>query len=244
MGDVTKYSCCLFDLDHTLLDSHASEAAAFDVTMRSVGIDPTPEVFAAYQGLNQALWRQVEAGELSPNDVKVLRFEQLLERVGARADPVEMGATFVGGLADHGELYDGASQLLADLAVSCRLALITNGIGQVQRGRLDRLGLADVFEVVSISGEMGTSKPGRAIFDATLDALGIDDRSSVVMIGDSLSSDIQGGINAGVDTIWFNPFDDVRADGVAPTHTISELSAVPGIVADVEPTRRQGFDVS
>lgn len=237
-----RYTTILFDLDHTLLDSHASEAAAFDVTMRSVGVDPTPDVFDVYHRLNQALWRRVEAGELSPNDVKVRRFEQLLETVGVRADPVEMGATFVSGLADHGELYDGAAELLVHLATSCRLALVTNGIGQVQRGRLDRLGLADAFEVVSISGEMGTSKPGRAIFDTTLDAMGIDDRSSAVMIGDSLLSDIQGGINAGVDTIWFNPFDDARPDGVTPTHTVGELGAVPGIVADGDVPSSRGFD--
>lgn len=226
------YTTVLFDLDHTLLDSHASEAAAFDVTMRSVGIDPTPGVFAVYDRLNQALWRKVEAGELSPNDVKVRRFEQLLEEVGVRADAVEMGATFVGGLADHGELYDGAAQLLGDLAVMCRLALVTNGIGSVQRGRLDRLGLDDAFEVVSISGELGFSKPGRAIFDHTLDAMGIADRRDVVMVGDNLASDVQGGINAGVDTVWFTPHDDVTPDHIEPTHRAAEFSVVAGIVLD------------
>ena len=172
----------------------------------------------------------VEAGELSPNDVKVRRFEQLLEEVGVRADPVEMGATFVGGLADHGELYDGAAQLLVEVAAMCRLALVTNGIGTVQRGRLDRLGLADVFEVVSISGEMGTSKPGRAIFDTTFDAMGIADRSSAVMIGDSLASDIQGGINAGVDTIWFNPPGAVSPATIVPTHEVAALESIAHLV--------------
>lgn len=227
-----RYTTVLFDLDHTLLDSHASEAAAFDATMRSVGIDPTPEIFDVYDRLNQALWRQVEAGELSPNEVKVRRFEQLLQNVGVDADPIEMGATFVGGLADHGEMYDGAAQLLIDLSGACRLALVTNGIGPVQRGRLSRLALDDVFEVVSISGELGLSKPGRAIFDHTLDAMGIGDRGSVVMVGDSLASDVQGGINAGVDTVWFNPQDAVGVDGIEPTHRAGELGAVADIVLD------------
>ena len=224
------YTTVLFDLDHTLLDSHASEAAAFEITMRSVGIEPTPDVFATYDRLNQALWRQVEAGELSPNDVKVRRFEQLLDEVGVRADAVEMGATFVGGLADHGELYDGAAQLLVEVAAMCRLALVTNGIGTVQRGRLDRLGLADVFEVVSISGEMGTSKPGRAIFDTTFAAMGIADRSSAVMIGDSLTSDIRGGVNAGVDTIWFNPRQTTNRTDLVPTHESSALMELPALL--------------
>jgi YjjG family noncanonical pyrimidine nucleotidase len=225
-----RYTTVLFDLDHTLLDSDASEAAAFDLTMRSVGIDPTAEVFAAYDRLNQALWRRVEAGELSANDVKVRRFEQLLHHLDAVGDPVEMGATFVGGLVDHGELYDGAARLLAGLAATCRLALVTNGIGAVQRGRLARLGLEGVFEVVSISGELGVSKPDRTIFDFTLDAMGIGDRRSVVMIGDNLASDIQGGINAGVDTIWFDADGAVVPDGTAPTHRASAFDAVADIV--------------
>lgn len=226
------YTTVLFDLDHTLLDSNASEAAAFETTMRSVGIDPTPDLFAVYDRLNQALWRQVEAEELSPNDVKVRRFEQLLDTVGVRADPVEMGATFVGGLADHGELYDGAAQLLVDIATRCRLALVTNGIGPVQRGRLDRLGLEDAFEVVSISGELGFSKPGRAIFDHTLDAMGIVDRSATVMIGDSLASDVLGGINAGVNTIWFTSDGGVAPDHIEPTHRAAEFGVVADIVLD------------
>jgi len=239
-----RYTTVLFDLDHTLLDSDSSEAAAFEVTMRSAGIEPTSDVFVAYDRLNRALWRQVEAGELSPNDVKVRRFEQLLEHVGVDADPVEMGATFVGGLADHGELYDGAAQLLVELAAVCRLALITNGIGPVQRGRLDRLGLDDVFEVVSISGELGFSKPGRAIFDHTLGSMGIVDREAVVMIGDSLASDVLGGINAGVDTIWFTAHDAAVSDDIEPTHRAEEFDAVAEIVRDASPRHREGFGLS
>src|SRR6056297_3541194 len=103
-----RYTTVLFDLDHTLLDSDASELAAFDVTMRSVGVDPTADVFAAYHAINQALWRRVEAGELSPNEVKVMRFEQLLATLGAAGDPQELGSVFVQGLADNGDLYDGS----------------------------------------------------------------------------------------------------------------------------------------
>ncbi len=226
------YTTVFFDLDHTLLDSDASLAAAFDDTMRSIGFGEPQSVFEHFDRINQALWRLVERHELSPNDVKVLRFTQLLDELGLEGDPVDMGDTFASGLTEHGQLYAGAAQMLADLAETCRLALITNGIGSVQRGRLERLGLTGVFDVVSISGEMGISKPGRAIFDTTLEAMGIRDRSSAVMVGDSLSSDVQGGINAGVDTIWFNRFNAVQPNGITPTHTVGELGAVADIVID------------
>ena len=227
---MTQYSTALFDLDHTLLDSHASEQAAFDVTMRSIGVDPTPETFRVYDGVNQALWRKVEAGEMSPNDVKVERFTQLLSMLDVAGDPVAMGATFVRGLADNGELYAGARELLDTLAGMVRMAMVTNGIGSVQRGRIERLGLGGYFEVVSISGELGTSKPGREIFDITLSEMNVADRSAVVMIGDSLASDIAGANNAGVDSVWLNPGGSPSGD-VVSTHEVSELGDVLAALA-------------
>lgn len=220
-----RYPIVLFDLDHTLMDSDASSAAAFDATMRSIDVDPTAEVFAIYDRLNQALWRRVEAGEISPNEVKVRRFEQLLGELGVAGDPDLMGATFVQALTDHGGLYDGALELLDALAGSVRMAMVTNGIGPVQRGRIERLGISSYFEVLSISGELHTSKPGAQIFDHTLAEMGVTDRSTVVMIGDSLASDIAGGINAGIDTIWFDQHGTEDGRGAA-THEASSLHSV------------------
>ena len=225
-----KYLVVLFDLDHTLMDSDASAQAAFDLTMRSVDVSPSDEVFATYDRLNQALWRRVEAGDISPNEVKVRRFEQLLDELGVDGDADEMGATFVQALTDHGELYSGARELLDGLLGRARLAMVTNGIGPVQRGRLLRLDIGRYFETVSISGELSMNKPAASIFDHTLLELGVADRSSVVMVGDSLSSDIAGGINAGIDTIWFNPHGST-AGATAPTHEASSLEVIAGLLA-------------
>jgi len=225
-----RYPIVLFDLDHTLLDSDASAQAAFDMTMRSIDVEPTAEVFAVYDGINQALWRQVEAGHITPHDVKVRRFERLLAQLGVRGSAADMGATFVQVLTDHGDLYPDALELLDSIAGHARVAMVTNGIGPVQRGRLDRLGIASYFEVVSISGELAMSKPARAIFDHTLAELGVTERSDVVMIGDSLSSDIAGGANADIDTIWFNPH-GVPQGSSSPTHEAGSLSAISDLLA-------------
>lgn len=225
-----RYATVLFDLDHTLLDSDESARIAFVTTMESIGVEPTAEVFATYDRLNQALWRQVEAGLISPNEVKVRRFEQLLAALEVDGDPTEMGSMFVQSLTDHGELFPDALGLLDSLDGHVRMGMVTNGIGAVQRGRVERLGIAERFEVLSISGELGVSKPDASIFDLTLEWLGIDDRSSVVMIGDSLASDIAGGSNAGLDTIWFNPNGET-SNGVRATFEVERLADVVEVIA-------------
>ena len=228
---MTRYTTILFDLDHTLLDSDASAQAAFDATMRSIGVESTPEVFAVYDDLNQRLWRQVEAGAISPNVVKTLRFEQLLDAIDHRGDPVEMGAVFVGALTANGDLFPGALEVLDDLAGRATLGLVTNGIGPVQRGRLDRLGIADHFDVIAISGELGISKPSPEIFDHAFATLGSHSRSRAVMVGDSLVSDIAGGIAAGIDTVWFNRTGATNESGVVPTHEVSRLDGLRSLAA-------------
>lgn len=221
-----RYDVVLFDLDHTLLDSDASMRGAYETTMHSVGIADADAVYPTFDRINQALWRRVEAHELSPNEVRVRRFEELLVELGIDGDAEVMAKTFVKGLVDCGELYDGAVELLEDLAGRARLGMVTNGIGKVQRGRIDRLGLAGYFDVVTISGEVGTNKPGREIFDMTLDAMNAPDRRRCVMIGDNLGSDILGGINADVDTIWFNPDGREATDEITPTAEVRSLPEI------------------
>lgn len=229
MSEPLRYTTVLFDLDHTLLDSDASEQAAFAATMQSIDVEATTEVFAVYHGINQALWRRVEAGEVSPNDVKFRRFEQLLSELGVVGDPHEMGATFVQGLADNGDLYDGARSLLGSLSGRVRMGLVTNGIGAVQRGRIARLDLGGYFEVIAISGELHMSKPDPAIFDHVLSEMEVTDRSGVVMVGDNLASDIAGAVNAGIDSIWFDRHDS--AASAVPTYAASTLAEVGSLLS-------------
>jgi YjjG family noncanonical pyrimidine nucleotidase len=221
-----RYATILFDLDHTLLDSDASHAAAFEITMRSgLGLDDPWPLYETFDRINQALWRRVERHELSPDDVAITRFRQLLDEIGADGDPEAMSLRFRRGLADHGELYPGARELLASLAGRVSVALVTNGIGEVQRGRIERLGLGNAFDAIAISGELGTSKPGRAIFDAVFEHLGTDGCDAVI-VGDNLGSDIQGGVNAGIDTIWFNPGGVENDSDLSPSAEARSLADV------------------
>ena len=227
-----SYDVVLFDLDHTLLDSDASHAAAIDAALLPVlgqTTQPFDDIREAFTRINNALWRSVERGAVNPNEVKVLRFVQLLDELGIDGDPEHMGATFAGTLTTHGDLYPGARELLDRLAGKVQLGMVTNGIGVVQRGRLERLKISDLFEAVVISGEVGVSKPSPAIFDVVFEALGVGDRGSAVMVGDNLGSDIAGGVAAGIDTVWFNQHGVANETDVVAQHevrSIAELAAL------------------
>ena len=217
------YSTLLFDLDHTLLDSDASEIAAYEHTMGSLGIDDHDRHFDRYVEINQQMWRAVEAGTMRPDDVRFRRFEQFTDELGVDADPVAMAEAFVWGLGAHGELYDGARELLDALAGRVRMAIVTNGLSEVQRARIERLDLTRYFDAVIISSEVGVTKPRREIFDLAFERLGSPDAATALMIGDSLSSDIRGGRDFGIATCWYNPRGLVAGPDDTFTHEIRSL---------------------
>ena len=199
------YSHILIDLDHTLLDSDASEAAAFDHTLRAAGVADPNAHFAAFQAINQALWSAVERHETTPDQVRVARFEELTEEIPLDVEPEEMADRYVAGLAAFGDLYPAARPVLVELSKKATLALVTNGISEVQRARVDRLALGPYFDAIVVSGEVGVAKPSVDIFDIVFEHLGQPAKGSTVMVGDSLSSDIRGGTDYGISTCWFNP---------------------------------------
>ena len=225
-----RYATVLFDLDHTLLDSDASEVSAYAHTMATVGLDDPDRHFERYVTINREMWRAVEAGTMRPDEVRFRRFEQFVAEIGVDADPVAMADAFVWGLGAHGELYDGARELLDALVGQVRLAMVTNGLSEVQRSRIERLDLDPYFDAVIISSEVGVTKPRREIFDVAFAALGSPDPATAVMIGDSLSSDIRGGRDYGIATCWFNQHGAVAGPDDVVTHEIRALAEILDLV--------------
>lgn len=221
-----RYETYLFDLDHTLIDSDASEVAAYAHTMTSVGVVDPYHHFERYVTINREMWRAVEAGTLQPDEVRFLRFEQFTTELGVDVDPVTVADAFVWGLGAHGGLYEGARNVLDALAGRARLALVTNGLSEVQRARIERLDLGEYFDAVIISSEVGVTKPRREIFELTFARLGSPDPTTTVMIGDSLSSDIRGGRDFGIATCWFNQHGAVAGPGDDTTHEITDLAQI------------------
>jgi YjjG family noncanonical pyrimidine nucleotidase len=225
-----RYTTLLFDLDHTLIDGDASEAAAFDYTLRRAGADDPADYLEPYVEINTVLWAAVERGEITPNDLRSERFAQLIAATDLQADPQAMGDDFVYGMGANGDLYPGTIETLDTLDRMATLALVTNGIGDVQRARIARLDLDPYFDAIVISGEVGVAKPGAEIFDLTFDKLGHPDKATTLMIGDSLSSDMAGGINYGIATCWYTAT-TTAAPGIPIDHRITALDELRPIVA-------------
>jgi YjjG family noncanonical pyrimidine nucleotidase len=224
------YTALLLDLDHTLLDSDASEAHAFEHALASAGVVDAASYLPAYHQINRALWAQVERGEISQAHLRTARFAQLVEATRIDASPAALADAFIHGLGAFGELYPGVREVLDALAAEpISLALVTNGLSEVVRTRIERLQLGRYFQMVAISAELGTAKPAPAIFELALTGLGSPAKGSALVVGDSLSSDIQGGRNAGIATCWYNPHRRSGGDGLVD-HEIATHDALLALV--------------
>ena len=219
-----SYSTIIFDLDHTLFDTEQSESKAFSHTLSAAGIPDAEQHISTYREINVALWAKVERGEITPQQVRTLRFEGLVDALRLDVDPLHLADEFVAGLGANGDLYEGAHTVLATLSEHKALAIVTNGLGEVQRARIKRLNIEHFFDAVVISAEVGTAKPGTDIFDLVFAELDQPSKDGVLMVGDSLTSDIQGGKNYGIATCWYNPHGKEARPSDRVTYEITDLS--------------------
>ncbi|MFW2381177.1 MAG: YjjG family noncanonical pyrimidine nucleotidase [Acidimicrobiales bacterium] len=226
------YTTLLLDFDHTLLDSDASEIAAYEMTLRKYGIRNAADHFAAYKVVNRSLWAAVERGEIPPGDVKVRRFELFADELGIDVDAAAMGQDFIEAFALYGDLFPTARDVLEGLAARASLAMVTNGLSEVQRTRIDRLEIEQYFDAIVISAEVGFTKPGPEIFDVAFERLGHPAKTAAVMIGDSLTSDIRGGANYGLATCWYNPTGKTASPDDQITHEVSSLTELIPLTRD------------
>ena len=224
-----RYTTLLFDLDYTLFDFDASETAAFSASLTRHGIGVQDGYHKLFVAINKGLWLRVEAGDITPNDVRTVRFERLFTDVGIETDAEAIADDYIIGLGRYGGLYPGARELLEQLSAEASLAIVSNGIGRVVQDKVARLDLEGYFDAIVVSGEIGVAKPHTGFFDIAFDQLGHPDKATTLMIGDNVASDIQGGIAYGIDTCWYAP--NARAEpAVTPTYRVESLTEIPAIV--------------
>ena len=223
----------LFDLDDTLFDFHKAEKIALTKTLVHFGIDPTEETLALYSTINAAHWKRLELGEISREEVKVGRYRELFETIGVECDPVKATAYYESMLAIGHYFMPGAPELLGELYRKYRLYIVSNGTAKVQEGRIGSSGIAKYMDGIFISQILGANKPDKQFFDICFAEIPDFSLSETVIIGDSLSSDIKGGINAGITTVWFNPKGIENDSDIKPDYTINELSEVPGLLSQI-----------
>lgn len=200
-----RYEWLLLDADGTLFDYDKAEAKALQRTFAQLGLAYEPHYAQRYREINGWIWSEFEQGGISALQLRSKRFELLFRAVGIESDPERFSDSYLKQLAEGTDLLQGAEETLRSLHGRVGLVLITNGLREVQRPRLNRAAIRGYFDHVVISEEVGASKPDGKIFDAAFALMDYPPRKKVLIVGDSLTSDIKGGSDYGIDTCWFNP---------------------------------------
>ena len=226
-----KYKTLLFDLDGTILDySKAETAALFGAYSLIFGTTPSDDLLPVYKKINSGLWKEFEKGTVTIQELKIRRFSDLFDYFKLNADSEAFSEIYLKELGEGGYLLDGALDVLESCAGRFRIGAITNGIGNVQRARIKKADIGQYFETVIISNDVGIAKPDPGIFTIALEGMNLSKKNDVLMIGDSLSSDILGGINAGIDTCWINRHEEEPGD-IKPVFTISKITRLLEILS-------------
>ncbi len=219
-----KYKLLLFDADGTLFDYNKGEEFALEESFKHFSIDCKKKIYLPeYKKINQGLWIEFEKGLITSAELRIKRFKQFLEVFDILENPSDFSTIYLQKLSCASFLIEGAIDLVKDCSLF-RKVIITNGIADVQHKRFDNSPIFKYFEALIISEEAGTPKPDQAIFEYTFKQIAYSDKKSVLIIGDSLTSDIQGGINFGIDTCWYNPEKKTNTSGIIPDYEIDNLN--------------------
>lgn len=221
----------LFDLDNTLLDFDKAEANALTKALQNENIEVDDHMISRYNKINISQWKLLEKGILTREEVKLHRFEMLFEEFGIHADPRKVAKNYQRYLGQGHYFIEDAEEVLEQLYKKYRIYLVTNGTLSVQRGRLKSSGIKKYLQDVFISEEVGYNKPSIEYFEYCFSKIPDFKKEHTVIIGDSLSSDIQGGKNAGIKTIWFHRKQDpIEVLEPKPDYEIQSLKSLLNVL--------------
>ena len=217
------------DLDDTILDFTKAEYIAIGKTIGEFGVEPTDAVRRRYHEINKWHWEQLELGKMTRGEVLENRFRVLFEEQGLEVDAARVARAYEKNLSQGHWFLPGAEETVEALSKKYRLFLASNGTASVQKGRMTSANLYRFFETVFVSQEIGHNKPSLAYFEACFATIEGFDKEKALMVGDSLSSDIKGGINAGIRTVWVNPNHNPCGD-IRPNYEIEALHQLPALL--------------
>ena len=217
------YSTLLFDLDGVVLDFSKAEEQAFAKTFADYGLPLSDEVIRRYQEINRSKWEKYESGLITKEECTVGRYEELFTEFRFQADPQAFARDYMDGLGEGHFLMPHAREVLEALAPCYALYVVTNGVSSAAYSRLDGTDSRKYFKQFFISEEMGAQKPSMDYFQQVFDAIPGFSREKTLLIGDTLSSDIQGAENAGIDSCWVNVSHSENLSGPVATYEIDDL---------------------
>ena len=228
-----KYEFILIDLDQTIFDFKQAEKMALGKTIRAFGLEPTEEVIRRYEQINRGLWARLEQGTVTHQQVLEDRFGDLFAAFGLEVDKAACSKAYGDGLSERHYYLPGAEEALEQLRGKCRLYIASNGTASVQRRRMDSADLYRFFDDIFISQEIGIEKPAAAFFEGAFARIPGFDRSRTMIVGDSLTSDMRGGNNAGIATCWVNPDGKACPGDIRVDYEIKSLAELPALLENL-----------
>ena len=221
------YKFLLFDLDHTLLDFDTAEDVALTQLLKEEGVEDIQAYKDYYVPMNKLLWKDLELKKITKKELVNTRFAKLFAYFGIEKDGLYLAERYQFYLAQQGQVFFGAMELLDSLIDrGYELYAATNGITTIQTGRMAQSGLAPYFNQVFISEQLQTQKPDALFYEKIGQQIAGFSKEKTLMIGDSLTADIQGGNNAGIDTIWYNPHHLENHTQAQPTYEVDSYQAL------------------
>lgn len=223
----SKFTAVLWDVDGTLLDFEYSQKYAITECFHTAGLEITEEIIERYSRINDSYWKRLELKEVTKAELLTGRFLTLFEELGISGVDVEaFRRQYQRELGNVYSYLDDSLAVCRSLKGKVSQYVITNGVASTQRNKLEISGLADVMDGIFISEEVGADKPDPGFFDICLERIPEKDREKILVAGDSLSSDIKGGIKAGLRTCWYRPEGKVNNTPWKPDYEISSLNQI------------------
>ncbi len=227
-----KYSTLLFDADNTLLDFSKAEHISLVKTMQNYGVPVNDDNIRAYVDINNSLWKRLEKKEITKPELKQIRFRLFFDTIGFgfSGDALEVNEHYLGLLSQCGYTMNGATELAGKLFLAgYEIYIITNGIAKTQAQRLKKSGLLPFVKEVFVSETVGFPKPDKRFFEHVLQKIPEKDKNKIIVIGDSLSSDILGAANADLDCIWLNAENTALPEDYRVDYTVNSLKELENI---------------
>ena len=226
-----KYDIFLFDADGTLYNFDIAEANALKVMFNNYGFGYSDETLAKYRKINVHLWDSYEKGEVSKDDLQTLRFSRLFEAIGIHYDETDFNKKYLAELGKGAFLIDGALEMCREIIKNGKLIyIVSNGIMATQEARIKHSLIKDYISDFFVSEFVGYKKPDVEYFEYVFSHIPQVGKDKILLVGDSLSADIAGGNNAGIDTCWFNMDRNENQTGIMPTYEISRLHELNSFV--------------
>jgi len=226
-----KYDVFLFDSDDTLYDFDKGSIRALKILFKECGFDYSEKVYAQYIVINAEVWKSYEKGEYTIKDVQLVRFARLFDAIGVQHDPQDFNARYLYELGKSSILVDGAPEICKKIAANGKqIFVISNGILKTHEARMKYSPIEHYATDFFVPEKVGHKKPDKEFFDHVLSHIPNVIKDKILIVGDSLSADIAGGINAGIDTCWFNYRGTPNTIGIMPTYTISKLSELENFI--------------